>query len=111
MLEMLQRADRVVQLERAADAAFRPVGTEHEVLDDKLAASVEQIGERLRAVGSVEHVVLFDLDPRQRAAFRAELVAQAGEFLFLAQQFLARGQPFIARDDLVLHGSILLVRW
>ena len=96
MLEMLQRAHGVIEFERAADAAFRPVGAEHEVLDDKLAASVEQVGEGDLAVRSVEHVVLLHLDPGQRATLGAQLVAQPGEFLFLAQQFLARGKPFIA---------------
>ena len=94
--EMHQRALDLVHFERATDAAFGPVGAEHEVLDDKLAASIEQIGERHLAVGSVEHVVLFHLDPGKRATFGAQLIAQAGEFLFLAQEFLARGNPFIA---------------
>ena len=94
--EVNQRTHGVVEFERAADAAFRPVRAEHEVLDDELAAPVEQVGERLLAVRAVEHVVLLDLDPGQRATFGAQLVAQAGEFLFLAQEFLACGKPFVA---------------
>ena len=72
---MHQRTLHLVHFERATDAAFGPVGAEHEMLDDELAASIEQVGERHRAVGAVEYVVLFYLDPRERAAFGAQLVA------------------------------------
>jgi hypothetical protein len=66
------------------------------VLDDELAASAEQIGESDLAVRPVEHVGLLHLDPGERAAFGAQLIAQSGELLFLAQKLLACGQPFIA---------------
>ena len=64
--------------ERAARAAFLPAGTEHEVIDEQLAAAAEQVGERLLAAGPVEHVALVDLNPGQFAALPAELVAARG---------------------------------
>ena len=57
-------AVEMVGQERAARAALLPARTEHEVIDDQLAAAVEQVGQRLLATGSVEHIGLVDLDPR-----------------------------------------------
>src|SRR5207245_4146423 len=93
----------VIEFERASDTALGPARTEHEVLDDQLAASVEQIRERLLAVRSVEHVLLLDLDPREIATLAAQSVAKSSEFLFLGQQFLASGKPLVSRYDPVLH--------
>ena len=47
-------------------------GLEHEVLHQQLAPAFEQIGERAPALGRVEHVVLLDAHPRQRAALGAQ---------------------------------------
>src|SRR5262245_8091674 len=41
MLEMLPRAVDLIREQRAAGASLLPVGAEHEVIDDELAASVE----------------------------------------------------------------------
>ena len=43
---MRQRARNVIGDERAAAAAFFPIGTEHEVVDDELGLVAEEIGER-----------------------------------------------------------------
>ena len=104
MFQMHQGAADLVDLERAPDAALGPVGSEHEVLDDELAASVEQVGERPRAVRRVEHVGLVQPDPGQRAALGVEFVAHPGEGLFPGQELLAGREPLIARYDLVVHG-------
>ena len=108
MFQMHQGAADVIHLERAPDAPLGPVRAEHEVLDDKLAAAGEQVAERPRTVRRVEHVGLLYLDPWQREALGVQFVAHAGERLLLGQQLLARGKPLIARNDLVLHGWILL---
>jgi hypothetical protein len=44
MVEMLSRSINLIGQKRAARAAFLPIRPEHEVVDDKLGASVEQIG-------------------------------------------------------------------
>jgi hypothetical protein len=95
-LQMLQCSFHVVDLERAADAAILLAGRQHEVLDDELAAALEQFGERPLAVRRVEDVSLFDFDPRQVAAFGAEPVALPGQFFFLGEQRLACLDPFVA---------------
>jgi hypothetical protein len=78
------------------------------MLDHELAAPFEQIGQRLLAVGPIEHTGLVDLDPGQRAALFAELVARPGVFLLMRQMGFARLDPFFARDDFVrLHGRLL----
>src|SRR6059036_262757 len=93
--------------ERAAPAALLPPGSEHEMIDNQLAASGEKVGQRLLAIWPVEYVVLFHLDPGQVAPLGAQLIAQPGEFLFLDQELLARGEPLVLRYDwVVLHDSI-----
>src|SRR5260370_18110786 len=78
---------------RATRAALGPVGGEHEVVNSQLAAAVEKIGKRFLSAGSVEDIILFDANPRQRAAVRGKRIAQMRELLFFLQQRLARRQP------------------
>jgi hypothetical protein len=70
-----QSGIEVVGQERAALAPFFPVGTEHEMVDDQLAAAGEEIRERLLAVRTVEDVIPLDSFPRQFAAFWSGLGA------------------------------------
>jgi hypothetical protein len=53
----------VVGPERADATAGLVLRVEHEVVDEELAAAVEQLGQRLLAVGAVEHVFLLDALP------------------------------------------------
>src|SRR5712692_3035727 len=96
----------VIELERAADATLAPVRTEHEMLDDQLVASAEQVGQRLLAAGPVEDVILFHLYPGQRPPLGAEPIAQAGELLFLAQEVGPRRQPLFLRYDRMLFHCV-----
>ena len=64
--------------ERAARAALGPVGSEHEVVDEQLAAAVEQLAQRAGTVSPVEAIVLVDVHPGQLAALLRQLVAAAG---------------------------------
>lgn len=78
------------------------------MLDQELAAAGEQVGQRLLAGGTVEHVALVDPDPGQLAALGGERVAGAQKFLLLGEQRLAGGGPFLAGNDLVgVHGLLL----
>src|SRR6266403_1746097 len=74
MLEMLPRAVDLVREQRTAGASLLPLGTKHEVMDDKLTASVEQVAQRHRAVDAFEDIVLLDLDPGQGAALLRQAV-------------------------------------
>src|SRR6266511_4854098 len=94
--------------ERAALATLLPSWSEHEMHDDQLAASIEEVGERLLAVRPVEAIPLLHPDPGQLAALPAQLIAQPGEGLLLAQVLLARREPLVSRHDAVgLHLALL----
>src|ERR1700722_12889863 len=92
-------AIEVIDDVRAAGATFLPSGTEHEVIDNQLAAAIEEIGEGFRAGGRFKRVGLFNFFPGKLAALAAEFVAQAGEFFFFEQKFLSSCEPFGWRDD------------
>src|SRR2546426_6668407 len=107
MCEVHEGAVDMIGQERAAPAALLPPRTEHEMIDDQLAASLEEVSERLLALRPVEHIRFFDLDPGQVAPLGTQLIAQPGEFLLLDQELLARGEPLVSRyDSVVLHDSI-----
>ncbi len=61
VLQMNQYAFQVVDLEEATDAVMCLARPHHEVLHEKLAAPLEQVGERCLSGGGVEDVVLLDL--------------------------------------------------
>ena len=85
MLEMDDDAIVAIGPERAARATLLPVGAKHEMVDDQLTATGEQIRQRLPPVWTIELVWFFHLDPRQFAALPAQVVAQPGELLLLGQ--------------------------
>ena len=67
------------------------------MINEELAAAIEQIRERLLSVGCIKGVLFFDFYPRQSQTLAIELVAQMGSFLFLGYQRFARSQPFFLR--------------
>ena len=60
-----------------------------------------------RPSGRVENVVLVDPHPRQRAALAGDLVAQARQFLFVLEQRLPLGNPFVPGYDAMVLGAQL----
>jgi len=108
LCEMNDSAVEVIGEIRAAWAALLPFRTKHEVVDDQLAATVEQIGQRFLASGPFEQIGLVYFDPRQFATLPAQFVAGVSESLFSFQERFARGEPFRLRYDLVrLHDTLL----
>ena len=95
--EERKRAEALAEIDRAKTLFFSNVS--HEVIDHELAAAVEEVGERLLALRPLERIGLVDPDPGQLAPLGAQIIAQAREFLLLAQMLLARGKPFVARHD------------
>ena len=94
--------------ERAAWAAFVPVGSIHEVLNDQLATAFEQIGERFRTVRPFELVSLLYSYPREFAAFLTQKVTQLGELFLPGKVCFARLDPRVARNYLAfLHHRLL----
>ncbi|MNS96815.1 hypothetical protein D3C72_1311310 [compost metagenome] len=100
--QMHQGALQVVGQERTTHAAFLPVGTEHEVIEDELALALEQVGQAVRAAGVQELVGLVHLDPGQGQALARQRVLGMGQRFFAAQQGLARGVPLVAGYDGVI---------
>ena len=74
----------------------RVVGPEHEVVDEQLRASGEQIRQRGRARIGLEPVLLVDPHPRQRLTPPRHLVAATGQLLLRLEQFEPRFQPLLA---------------
>jgi len=72
------------------------------VVDDQLRAPVEELGQRLRALVSVEDVLLVNRYPRQFLPLPRELVAAAGELLLALEQLTPSGKPLLTRRDRVL---------
>src|SRR5258706_11270515 len=101
MVEVHDDVVEVVRPERAGRAALLPVGAEHEVIDDELALTREEIGERLLSLGAVEDILLLDFFPRECAAFAAQHVALAREGLLQREEFPARFHPLVVRNDAV----------
>jgi hypothetical protein len=64
------RAARTPRIRPAVDRR-----AEHEVEDEQLRATVEELGQCLRPVVGLEAVVLLDGDPRQRLPLQGKLVA------------------------------------
>src|SRR6266849_3211635 len=79
----------------------RGVGVEHRVIDDQLAASLEEVAECLRPVLALEGVWLFDELPGQIAPLPAQLIAQPGELLFLRQMIFPCLEPLVVLHHLV----------
>src|SRR5262245_63423069 len=73
----------LVDEHRAAFAARSLVGSEHEVVEQELAAPVEEVDEARLPVRALEHVILADQHPRQAPALGCERVVSARELLLL----------------------------
>src|SRR5262245_12611456 len=90
----------VVHPEGAARARLVGVGLEHEVVDQQLASALEEVDQPDLAARALEGVVLGDLDHRQPAPGRVDLVAVPGQGLLLLEQLAPCGEPALAFGDL-----------
>src|SRR5205085_11612323 len=93
----------VVGPEGAARAACVPARIEHEVVDDELASSFEELRKGPSPIISVERVVLLDPFPGQLAPLTAQLVAEARELLLLRKELPALCEPFVMIDHPAHH--------
>src|SRR3954451_3535066 len=92
--------------DRGADGTARlPRRAEHEVVDEQLRATVEELGERLRPRRGLEAVGLLDRPPWEPAPLPRKLVASPGELLLLREQLLAGRVEFRLCADLGLGHS------
>jgi hypothetical protein len=100
MRQVNGRAIERVRQVGAARASFLPSRAEHEVIDNQLASSVEQVGQRLPPMCAFENIFFPDLFPRHLAPLPAQFVAQARKLFLLCQQVFSRRQPFRRRDHI-----------
>jgi len=93
---------------RAARTAVLPARVEHEVPDDELAASAEQVEQAGLAVWARKDVVLVDLDHGEPAALGVQRVSPPRELLLLGQKPLAGDQPLVSCHDVgKAHADLL----
>jgi hypothetical protein len=64
VFEVRKDSLRVIDFKRATDALRLLPWRHHEVFDEKLAASIEQLRQRHLALGPVKSVLLLHLHPR-----------------------------------------------
>src|SRR3954454_14641841 len=76
------------------------------MLHQQLVAAVEKFRERAPALACVKDVMLVDAHPGQRAPFASEPVAQARQLLFVRQQRLPLGNPFVPGYDGMVGGHL-----
>src|SRR6267143_5514780 len=97
-------AVEVIGQVRATLATFLPPRPEHEMVDDQLAASVEEISQCLFAVRSIECILLVYLGPRQLPAMPTQFITQTGQFLLAREQILSRHKPLrFGYDSRMIH--------
>jgi hypothetical protein len=75
----------VVGQERTALAAFFPICSQHEMVDDQLVPAREQIRERLRTVRACKNIIFLHAFPRKFAPPPAKFVTFPRKFLFSRQ--------------------------
>src|SRR5581483_7750160 len=85
----------------AGRASGGVIGPEHEMVHEKLRASLEEVRKRSRPVVGIETVLLVDSDPRQFLAPSRKFITAPGEFLFRAEQVYAGSEPILAGSDFV----------
>src|SRR4030095_16901194 len=88
-----------VENERAARPPSLPIRSKHEMVDDQLTASAEEICQGAFPLGSIKDVILVHANPWQFASLRIYSVPGVCEFFLLQQQSFAQGKPFVPRND------------
>src|SRR5262249_4466792 len=102
MIEMNDRAVEAVGPVRAVRATGVPGRIEHEVVDDQLTSSVEEVAERFTTVRAVKDIRLRDFFPWELTTSLAQFVAQPREFLFHRQERRAGLEPAVVRDNAMM---------
>src|SRR6266576_5409115 len=97
---MREHAVEAVGCRRTGRAAGGVVGAKHEVVDDQLRPTVEQLRKGACAGLGVEAVLLFERHPRELAALLRDLVGEPRVLLLAAEQRSACGEPVFACSDL-----------
>jgi hypothetical protein len=84
------------------------LGPEHEVVDEQLRASPEEVRQRGAALVTFEYILLVEPDPGQCLPLAGELVAVPRQRLLSVKELEPGGEPLFTCSDLVLgHVSLL----
>ena len=94
---------------RARRAPCGVIGPEHEVIDEKLRASPEEIGERGFALVGLESILLNNAHPRQFLPPPCDLVAAPCQLFLGLEQIETGGKPFFTCSSLVIGHCFSLV--
>src|SRR5262245_44973032 len=103
--EVDDEAVEAVRDRRTRRAPRLVFGPEHEVVDEELRATVEEIGERGAPLVGLEAVLLLDSHPRQLLPRPGQLVAAPGQLLLGLEQSEPGGQPLFTRSCSVVRHS------
>jgi len=85
MIDMHANRIETVGPKRTTPAPFLPIRREHEVIDQELASSFEEIRQRLLPARSCKEIILADLNLGQFPALLTQPIPQPSEFFFLSQ--------------------------
>jgi len=99
--KMNRKPVEAVRNRRASRTACLVVGSEHEVVDEKLRAPLEKVSQRGIPLVGVEAVVLVDANPRQFLPPPRQLVAAPRVFLLGLEQFDPCCKPCFTCSDRV----------
>src|SRR5258708_24723148 len=100
-------AVEAVRDRRAGRTACRVLGPEHEVIDEELRASSEEIGEGRCALVGLEAVLLVDANPGQLLPPPRQFVATPRQRLLGLQQLQPGRKPLLPCSGLVIgHGFL-----
>jgi hypothetical protein len=98
----------IVDDHRAARAGIGITRLQHVVVDDELAAAVEQVEQAHLAVWTLEGVLLLDPDHRQPPALRCQRIPGPSGLLLFDQQRRVGGLPLGWRHDMrKVHRALL----
>src|ERR1043166_2371004 len=81
----------------------RVIGPEHEVVDEELRTSAEEIGEGRLPLLGLETVLLADPDPGQLLPPPRQRIPLPGVLLLPLEQLEPRGEPLVTRPGPVLR--------
>src|SRR5258708_4126245 len=95
-------AVEAVRDRRAGGTSCRVVGPEHEVIDEELGASTEEIGERCCALFCVESILLVDSHPGQLLASPRQFVAAPCQVFLGLEQLQPGREPLFTCSGLVI---------
>ena len=95
MFQVLNGAVHAVRVKQAAGATFFPARAKHEVIDNQPAATWKRSTSVSLPFLFPKTYFFSTFSQGRSRRLPAQLIAHMGEFLFLAEKFLSRRNPFL----------------